>query len=624
MFEDGLWDFSQVIGLPTQMSPSVRRLDFTAITNTGWQLVAKELILAMLAPRHDAVALLPRANRSPIHLRSAHGRLGELTRWLNWLSDHGIRYLSEVDDDCCQAYLVHRRYVYDDAGIRVGERGPSIRRAAAMVPIDLLNYRDLFTGDRVPAGLRPWGAASPSAVAEMLSGRLENKTPPVPDALLQAMVANALYLVTVIGPHAAALVSQLRQTPSWSLRRWGRGQPRPQRKDLTEVLAEYTAAGTPLPQLPDHNVRDRIRAGWQADDPLISVALDQLARQAGHVQFNPDWLPQLRPALERTLAQVGAQRLLGREARLVQRANDDTALPWTVPLDQLQAIALVGIVRTAAITLIAAVTGMRASELMELKVGCRRPPEHHGPDLVRYRVAGTVVKGQPLGGIHDEWVVIEPVYQAIGLLEQLHDDPVDGTPLVGRFAFDVRHKWLRNWVNGPAGQRLGLTVIPDSPINLRMLRRTLAIELAYRPGGVLAAKLHLKHISVATTEGYASRPGGAQAELLAEISKHEDERNLDLLWAEFRNWRNGILPAGPGARDLTELFSHIDGKLSTQDADAPKVQRNDREILNLLSKRASTLHLGTANYCWFTDPAKALCLRGRLIYTFCISRCLAR
>ncbi|MFF3342988.1 hypothetical protein [Streptomyces flavidovirens] len=27
------------------------------------------------------------------------------------------------------------------------------------------------------------------------------------------------------------------------------------------------------------------------------------------------------------------------------------------------------------------------------------------------------------------------------------------------------------------------------------------------------------------------------------------------------------------------------------------------------SARARTLHLGTANYCWFIDPAEALCLR---------------
>jgi hypothetical protein len=198
----------------------------------------------------------------------------------------------------------------------------------------------------------------------------------------------------------------------------------------------------------------------------------------------------------------------------------------------------------------------------------------------------------------------------VELAERLHDDARDGAPLFGRFAFEVRHQWLRNWVNGPSGQRLGLASIPDSPVTLRMLRRTLAIELAYRPGGLLAAKLHLKHISGATTEGYASRPGGAQAELLTEVNKHEAKRNLDLVWAEFRNYQQGVMPAGPGARELTDFFAHVDGKLALPDEHASTVvQRNDREVLNLLSKRANTLHLGAANYCWFTDPSRALCLK---------------
>lgn len=58
-----------------------------------------------------------------------------------------------------------------------------------------------------------------------------------------------------------------------------------------------------------------------------------------------------------------------------------------------------------------------------------------------------------------------------------------------------------------------------------MIRYRLAVELAYRPGGILATKIHLKHVAVATTERYASRPGGAQAELLAEVNQHESERN---------------------------------------------------------------------------------------------------
>ena len=114
----------------------------------------------------------------------------------------------------------------------------------------------------------------------------------------------------------------------------------------------------------------------------------------------------------------------------------------------------------------------------------------------------------------------------------------------------------------------------------------------------------------ATTEGYASRPGGAQAELLAEVNKHEADRNLDLVLAEFRNYQQGIMPAGPGAREPDRVLRpHRRQARTPSEPRRPKTQRSDRDILNLLTKRAKTLHLGTANYCWFTDPSRALCLK---------------
>lgn len=96
---------------------------------------------------------------------------------------------------------------------------------------------------------------------------------------------------------------------------------------------------------------------------------------------------------------------------------------------------------------------------------------------------------------------------------------------------------------------------------------------------------------------------------LVEVNKLESDRNLDLVTAEFRSYQQGILPAGPGARSLTEFFASIDEKLEPAAASAPKTQRSDRDVLNLLTKRAETLHLGPANYCWFTDPSHALCLK---------------
>src|SRR5260370_19830520 len=109
---------------------------------------------------------------------------------------------------------------------------------------------------------------------------------------------------------------------------------------------------------------------------------------------------------------------------------------------------------------------MRASEVMELQVGCRLPPEDPLPGMARYRLTSKLIKGQPLGGTRDEWVVIEPAYQAVEVVEQLHDSSADGALLFGRFAFSIRYQWLPNWVNGPCVQRLRLAPIPATPLNL--------------------------------------------------------------------------------------------------------------------------------------------------------------
>ena len=116
-------------------------------------------------------------------------------------------------------------------------------------------------------------------------------------------------------------------------------------------------------------------------------------------------------------------------------------------------------------------------------------------------------------------------------------------------------------------------------------------------------------MSVATTEGYAARPGGAQGKLLAEIAEDEADRNLQIVLTEFRNYQNGIMPAGPGARELTEFFDAVDADLASHETTAPRVVASDQHVLNLLSKRARVLHLAAANYCWFTDPSRALCLK---------------
>jgi integrase len=606
-FDTDVWDFTAVAGLPVQMPRSEQVFDFTAIGDPRWRLIAKELVFALLVPGHEAVALLPGAFRTPLTLRTCHHRLEELTRWFAFLTGRGLTSLDQVDEGCCAAYLAHRSHRRDATGQVTGQNGPSRRAVAIQVVHDLAGYRELFA-DRLPPGLRPWGGASASRAA----GRrhtTENTTPPLTQDVLQPLLAAALYLTETTGPHLAGLVSQYRtavrqRPPLPSLRR-------APARELAAACARHVRDGEPLTELPGSDQQQRLAHGWQPGDPLLAVSLDALAQEAGARVFRSTWIPSLRAQVEDTLARAGCAPAWARNAAAVGRADDATLTPWTLPLHANQLSALAQVTMTASLLVIAALSGMRCGELMELRTGCQRI-EQTTAGLPRHKLASSLIKGQPLGGIPEQWVVIEPAYQAAGLAGQLagaRGDPGPGQLLFGRFQFHARYRTFRAFVNGPAGQRLGLAPIPGTPVNLRMLRRTLAIELAYRPGGLLAAKVQLKHIATATTEGYAARPGGAQAQLLAEISSHEQDRNLQLVLTEFRNYQRGILPAGPGARDLTKFFASVDAHLAQAPSSGPRIQHADRDILNLLSKRAKTLHLGVANYCWYADPSQALCHR---------------
>ena len=606
MFDDDVWRFDDVDGLSVQMSKtSWTRLDFTAITDPRWRLAAKEYLFARLAPGHPEIALLPRAFRVPLTLATCAKRLAETIRWMNWLTAQHLPSLAEVTQDHCDRYLAERSLRKDAEGTVIGTMEPSGTRVAAAVITELACYGELLSADRYHDGFTPWNGRPSSQVAGMRPPA-ENKTPVVGRELIQPLLAAALYMTGTIGPRIVLLPPQVRQ------RRREDAQLSETAADprrIEQVLRRHADTGEPLEAVRDVNVRARLSQGWSPGDPLLNVSFTALAREAGTGRIRPGPLAAARPLIEHTLALVGTAKPWGRQAEQVPLADGPGTVPWTLPLDERDIRDLVGYAHTACLLLTAALTGMRESELMELRHGCRSITRH-GDGMTRYRVNSKLIKGQPLGGTDEEWVVIEAVHDAIGLAEQLSCFiGVPGGLIFGPFSFEQRYPWFRSWVNGTAGQRLGLAPVPGDPVNLRMLRRTLAHELAYRPGGLLAAKIALKHVSVATTEGYAARPGGAQGKLLAEIAEDEADRNLQLVLAEFRNYQDGIMPAGPGARELTAFFAAVDKDLTGHDAEAPRVVASDQHVLNLLSKRAQVLHLATANYCWFTDPSRALCLK---------------
>src|SRR6266700_3625101 len=270
MFEHHVWDFTAVAGLAASKQAAIRRLDFTPITDPRWRLVAKELIFALLVPRHDNVILLPRALRTALHLESCRGRLREMSRLLHWLTDRG--------------------------------RG------------DLL----------------PWGTQSSSAIADVQAGWRQNKTPPVGQEVLQPMLSAALYLAGALGPHVVALTQQSQAALRTRSQLPKPGRCPVER--FTAVLGDHVRDGIPLPQLAVQFAHERLTAGWASGDPILPVSLTMLAAEAGVRDFPRAWLQNLRPAIEDALGQVGTSPVWGQQAAEVPAATGERQLPWTIPL----------------------------------------------------------------------------------------------------------------------------------------------------------------------------------------------------------------------------------------------------------------------------------------------------
>lgn len=427
-----------------------------------------------------------------------------------------------------------------------------------------MTYSPLLPDCYAP-GFRPWGDRSAAEVAGYERADV-NQTAPVPDDILRPLLCNSIYLIDVVGPHLAAEATRARQTIASraGIRSALRIDEYPQ---VIGEIQRRMNAGVPAPRTTPGYIGKRLATGWEQDDPLLSFAFDSFVRDTALSLSKRRDLERLRPHLEAWIRHCGTEPPWCRDATAVPRADDHSAVPFAIPVDHFGLETMVHVIAAAAFYLTAALSGMRASELAELTGGaCRREDRSQGP---RFWVDSRRIKGEDFGGVPDSWVVIEEVHRALAAAEA-----VTGTK-PGELLFSSgsnsgnRYVALRNWVNGPCGQRLGLASIPAGPVHPRALRRTLALSIAQRPHGLMAAKWHLKHVSVATTEGYAARPGGHQAAFLTEVQAEEEAEHTRLTIAAYESYRQGLLPSGRGARDLIAAFRAVDEQLAGHETEPP-------------------------------------------------------
>jgi len=604
VFDDDVWDFSGLVGAHATMPPKLRIIQVTGINSPLWRTVAREYILARLAPTHPDVVVLPRAYRAPLSPSSLLLHVTRLTSWFNFLSDNGVSSLREVTQDHCDAYLETVSWSKKTPGVRLStETVNQFVRGTQ----DLAAYSE-FLSDGYRPGFRPWGRRQATEVAGHVHDPL-NKVPPVPDDILRPLLAACLYLVDTVGPRLVAEVAKVRADPRNDATNPNR-LSHARISQVRDLIARRRGERVPAPRAELSVVRKRVADGWPEDDPLVHLSWSFVCAEAtGSVVANlKHGMELVRPELEQWVAECGTSPIWCRDAVPVARSDDGAMVPWSLPMLRAEIDSMVYAVQSACFYLTSALSGMRSSELYEIRAGGRRKENRPGGGS-RYRVDSRKIKGEKFGGVEESWVLIEDVYQALGLAEDL-TGAEPGALLFGKQsnASTARYNSLRRWVNGPAGQRLGLEPIPDGPVNPRALRRTLALAIAQRPHGLMAAKIQLKHISMATTEGYAGVPGGHQAKFMAEVAEEEQEERTRLTVAAYEDYKRGIMPVGKGARDLVDTFQAAD-KILAEHAPGPVTVLDDRRVERIFKAKAKSLHLGVGNYCWFTDPSKALCLK---------------
>jgi hypothetical protein len=218
-------------------------------------------------------------------------------------------------------------------------------------------------------------------------------------------------------------------------------------------------------------------------------------------------------------------------------------------------------------------------------------------------VTAKLIKHQKVGGKRETWTVIEPVVRALRVAERFTPDTFPMAVTEFRRRYGNFTAWLDAY-----GEQDGLSPIPtDWELEVRQFRRTLARELGWRPGGVIAGKIHLKHISVLTTEGYVGKRGESASSFLAEVEAERRLANLDAAEKAIAAVERGEPVLGLGAKALAAAVAEIDAGAS---GPGPQVRDREDALKVLIRARAEALHVTPLLYCWFINPDQARCLKG--------------
>lgn len=371
----------------------------------------------------------------------------------------------------------------------------------------------------------------------------ENKTPVLPESIIDPLLRTALDIVTL---HSTTILEAKREFEALSA--------------LAESVASRSIFTTPA------QVEAALRRRAAADAP-IGTYRGALCRPVLAVETGAS-LIQISACLKRVPELRPLLRQKYKPAILPAAANDsipELGFESGIGVDQIgHAWRLLS---ASAFTVIGYLTGMRVAEVLDLRRGCIGQSSIDRDAVVirgsrhKQRLQTRLGADEPA----DEWLAIAPVVTAVEVLERMseqeelwHTDAISTGPNRGGNgerpiqvqAMGKNLEELCKVIERQTGR--SMRVRAKQYPTASMFRRTLAWHISRRPGGTVALAIQYKHLRTTTSEQYGGRRRDGFPEIVAlETARWAAEFLTDLV----RKPEKVSGPAAASFRGLLENFS---------------------------------------------------------------------
>jgi hypothetical protein len=438
------------------------------------------------------------------------------------------------------------------------------------------------------------------------SDRAENSTPRIPYAVWQPLVTWALRYVEDFADEVLTAYDQSRDPKSLELSFAPKGKNSAQR--IGSLVECFRAEGRGLPD------RSPYDGGTKptSPSPVDPVNLAAVARLLGPSQRLPTGgyyhREDFSPGTAGRAALCEAVQELGLEGQVARDRREDSLVAhvgWG--LHGVFCLMAARHLQTACYIVIAAIGGMRDSEIQAIHFDAYKPYRSEDGMIEGWEVSSIVYKHQGESGTPEKWVVVEEVVTALKVLEKIrridghttgyvfrllgYDRPIKDSILTHLNNF-LEHVNLH--LASYPHRRKGTVSVPEWDLTTMQFRRTLALFFNTQPDGPLAARWHFKHVQTVVSEGYC---GNLESGFPQDLEAEENRARLASFTTLFEDFEEGVDPVGGAATRLIPMFKRIAKVRDLETRDA------------MLRVAAKDYRPGMLNDCDF-DPSTAPCTEG--------------